>query len=121
MIWLTGRMEKITEGITRKNEIVNKHLGLIEYLTGYDLEHETKYADKMASLFYEYSQCLLKADGLIDGEEESKLKIISELIQTVEKFRNFISSGKPEKVRRILNRLWKISTRWSGWKISRRR
>jgi len=37
----------------------------------------------MSSLFYEYSQCLLKADGALDGDEEGKLKKISELIQKV--------------------------------------
>ncbi len=78
---MNRRMEIILSDISRVNAAENKSLKSLEYLIRYDLEHESKYADKMASLFYEYSQCLVKADGVIDGNEEARLKSVSELIQ----------------------------------------
>lgn len=77
------RMEIIISGISRMNNIPGRNLKSLEYLAAYDLEHGTNFTDKMAVLFYEYSQCLLKADGVVDGGEELKLKSISELIQSV--------------------------------------
>jgi SpoVK/Ycf46/Vps4 family AAA+-type ATPase len=87
------RMEIILSGIAKINSADEKYLKSIEYLINYDHEHSTKYADKMASLFYEYAQCLIRADGKTDGTEETKLKNISELIQ-----REMHSTGiTPEK------------------------
>ncbi len=80
---INREMEVVISGISRMNNAADKNLKTIEYLNSYDLEHDSKYSDKMASLFYEYSQCLLKADGALDGDEEGKLKKISELIQQV--------------------------------------
>ena len=80
---VSRRMDIIESGISKMNIIENKNLKSLEYLLGYDLEHETKYADRMSSLFYEYSQCLLKTDGAMDGGEEARLKTVSDLIQKV--------------------------------------
>jgi AAA+ superfamily predicted ATPase len=78
---MNTRMEIILSGISKINTADEKNLKSIEYLINYDREHSTKYADKMASLFYEYAQCLIRANGKKDGTEETKLKSISELIQ----------------------------------------
>ena len=75
------RMDTIISGIGRMSDVAEKNLKSIEFLSGYDIEHNSKYADVMAALFYEYSQCLMKADGVLDGDEEEKLKSISGLIQ----------------------------------------
>ncbi len=79
---INRRMDAVTEGIDRANSIGDKRLKSVEYLAGYDIAHGTGYADKMAVLLYEYSQFLLKADGVIDPGGEAKLKQISELIQS---------------------------------------
>lgn len=78
---INQRMEIIISGIDAMQNKDEKNFKSIEYLVNYDREHETKYADIMASLFYEYSQYLLKTDRVIDGDEEKKLKNISGLIQ----------------------------------------
>lgn len=90
---INRRMSEIITGIKNINSGPDKKLKTLEFLSNYDLEHDTKYTDKMSSLFYEYSQCLLKADGAVDGGEESKLKDISLLIQKMKNSK--ISS--PEK------------------------
>lgn len=81
---LNRRMDIIMSGINSIDSEPDKKLKTLEFFVSYDLEHDTKYTDKMASLFYEYSQCLLKADGLIDGREEEKLKNISDLIRKMQ-------------------------------------
>jgi len=102
------RMEIIKSGIVKMNNTGDKNLKSIEYLINYDLEHETKYSDQMASLFYEYSQCLLKADGVLDGGEEEKLKNVSGLIQKV-KHSKGSSSEKPtdgdESIEQVMEKI----------------
>jgi len=75
------RMDNIISGIEKMHDSAGRRLKSLEFLLGYDLEHNTMFADRMASLFYEYSQCLLKADGVIDGSDEERLKNISDLIR----------------------------------------
>ncbi len=91
---INRKMETVISGINRMNKSTEKNLKSLEYLIKHDIEHDTKYADKMASLFYEYSQCLLKADGVLDGDEELKLKSVSELIQKISHSK-VTSSEKP--------------------------
>lgn len=79
---INRRMEKIFSGLAEVNNS-DRSLKSLEYLMKYDREHETKFTDKMASLFYEYAQCLLRADGKLDGTEELKLKDVSGLIQSM--------------------------------------
>jgi len=90
------RMEIMISGINKSGDAEEKNLRSLEYLMRYDVEHETRYTDQMASLFYEYSQCLLKADGVSAGGEELKLKNISDLIQKV-KHSKASSTEKPEE------------------------
>ena len=90
---MNRQMEITLSGIAEVNSADEKYLKSIEYLINYDREHSTKYADKMASLFYEYAQCLIRADGKPDGTEEANLKNVSELIR-----KEMHSSGiTPEK------------------------
>lgn len=98
------QMEVITEGITRMKNEPAAGLKSLEYLVRYDREHDTKYADKMAALFYEYSQCLLKADSVLNGEEETKLKSISELIQNTRNSKN-LPDVKPEDAEETIDQV----------------
>jgi len=81
---INRRMDLIISGVKNINSEPDKKIRTLQFLISYDLEHETKYADRMSSLFYEFAQCLLKADGVIDGGEEGKLKNISDLIQRMQ-------------------------------------
>lgn len=101
------RMELILSGISRVDIEEEIKLKSMDYLAGYDLEHGTKYADKMAALLYEYSQCLLKADGTIDGSEEEKLKKISELIHKP-KHSEIRNTEKPEERPETIEELMEI-------------
>ncbi|MFH0924045.1 MAG: AAA family ATPase [bacterium] len=58
----------------------NNLLSSLSYLQEYDQGHGTFHFDKIASLFYTFSQCMMKADGIITKEEEEKLKKIRALI-----------------------------------------
>jgi SpoVK/Ycf46/Vps4 family AAA+-type ATPase len=106
---LNSRMGVIKSGIKEMNQAEDKNLKSIQYLAGYDFEHDAKYADKMASLFYEFSQCLLKADGVIDGDEESKLKNISELIQMSKNSKNPATEQSAEENESIEHVMEKIN------------
>jgi len=101
-------MELIKSGIRRMGSAEEKNLKSIEYLVAYDIEHGTKSADKMASLFYEYSQCLMKADGVLDGGEEARLRNISELIQRVKHSKISISvlpEESPESIEKVMEKI----------------
>lgn len=52
----------------------------LQYLKTYDSKEDTSHFDRMASAFYNYAQCVLKADGTITEEESAALKRIRKTI-----------------------------------------
>lgn len=82
--------ENIKSSIDDITSSPEKNLRTFEYLNAYDKEHNTGYSDIMAAVYYEYSHCLLKSDGIITGEEEQLFKDISAFIR---KWKNAESSA----------------------------
>jgi SpoVK/Ycf46/Vps4 family AAA+-type ATPase len=74
----------------------------------YDDEHNTKYSDIIASIYYEYSQCLVKSDGIITADEELLLKDISAIIRKFRQARSTTQADAeetPETIEQVMEKI----------------
>jgi len=68
------------EILKSRNAVSQHSLKALQYLKLYDQRQDTAHFDKMASSFYNYSQCVIKADGSMTRAEGEELKKIRKLV-----------------------------------------
>lgn len=68
------------EILKAKSSSGSHSLKSLQYLKTYDGKEDTSHFDKMASAFYNFAQCVMKADGNITEEESGALKRIRKTI-----------------------------------------
>ena len=71
----------------------------LSYLKGYDSREGSMHYDHLASLYYTFAQCVVKADGTVSKAEEELLKDLHKMIHsTPAQDPSPVTSKKEEKI-----------------------
>jgi SpoVK/Ycf46/Vps4 family AAA+-type ATPase len=73
---ISGHIKKLKPGV----DLESYSLRTMTAAENLDREKGTRLADRTGSALYTYAQCLMKADGTLDADEEERLKRIYRLI-----------------------------------------
>ncbi len=80
---LAGYMKALNSRLSKmeaKPDFDGSSLLSMNHLRRYDLDNGTDHADRLGTAYYNYCQCIAKADGTIDRKEEGLLREIHDCI-----------------------------------------
>ncbi len=101
---------EISRYMNEENISIDKNsLRSLPLLHNYDKKHNTRHFDKVSTVFYRYSQCLMKADGTINEIEEERLKQINELVHSEgSKASELTEEEKEETLEEVMEKINKL-------------